>query len=243
MKNFNFSWDSPIQPLYISHVLSTTFIHSIRKNGERSPLIEPYTPSMFIYAFFTFNSIYNCDWLETEKNGFGKLAQYSSGQYETTKIESLITYIFNKADCKSLSASLRESLLEVMSKYNPDLSSDNPTKLYEWVKRMMEDFEYESSPTNEQGYDFYRGTIDYFKNTLNNILHSQIIELNDFIKLAIVIYHIRCNLFHGAKDPQNFEANHQMERFVIYSAILIGFNQVLFSIAFREIHFPKTSKA
>jgi hypothetical protein len=63
----------------------------------------------------------------------------------------------------------------------------------------------------------------------NAILDNSVLNIStdDFKRLVEIIYSVRCNLFHGSKDPWNFE-NGQNERFVIYAAVLSSLNYMLF---------------
>jgi hypothetical protein len=106
----------------------------------------------------------------------------------------------------------------------------------DWITTNMSDFILVFNEDNDKEEEFSDQDIDDFEKYIIKPFKKQNLELAEIKHIVNIIYLIRCNLFHGAKDPEFFEDNHQMERFVIYAAVLTAINQLLFSTIHRKLY-------
>ena len=100
----------------------------------------------------------------------------------------------------------------------------------EWIKESMADFVYLPDIQSGNSNEFEEQEVVKFTNILLNSLENRNLDFNSICDITDLIYSVRCNLFHGAKDPEFFEDTHQMERFVIYAAVLTAINQMYFKV-------------
>lgn len=243
MKPLHIPQNSPIYSLYIEFISLTSYVHSIRKINDTSRY-EPYEPSMFIYSFFTFNTLYNIDWTKTKAENYTTIIFKNDGS-ELSKINSYIYFITHALDWRAmnnLSEIFRDSIIDIISKYL--LIQGNYCEedaIIDWIQECMSYFilSPDSDTNNKQARHFTHEDIDNFKNYLYAALSrfgsTNKLTVHGLKQIIHPIYFIRCNLFHGAKTPNLFEHRKQKERFVIYAAILAGINQMLFYIISKSL--------
>lgn len=216
-----------IKSLYIEFRTSKEYIHSVRRvHEDNSRRLEPYEPSMFIYSFFTFNSLYNIDWKKTQYKDFKEIIQHS-GSSERSRIRRYISFIWlHHTDNPSIE--FNRTFTQVIKQYLNE--KGKPADIIEWIKCNMADFIYLPDVQNKNSNKFKEEDIRKFTNILINSLEHRSLDFNSIKDVTDIIYSIRCNLFHGAKEPEFFEERHQMERFVIYAAVLTAINQMYFNV-------------
>lgn len=235
MNRYKFKDYPHIASLSIEFESSTKYIHSVRKVNEKSSCrIEPYEPSMFIYSFFTFNSLYNIDWKETVNNNCKNIT-YNDGS-ERDRINDYLDFLWAENQEDDIIKVFNYTLTKVIRQYLTVKGvDDTPTNIPIWIQTNMVEFIYSSSEDIPQEKKFSKNQIYKFERILRNSFERGELDCQNMKHLAQIIYSVRCNLFHGAKDPEFFEENHQMERFVIYAAILTAINQLLFSTIHRQL--------
>ena len=235
MNRYKFKDYPHIDSLFIEFESSTKYIHSVRKvNDKFSSRIEPYEPSIFIYSFFTFNSLYNIDWKETVKNNYKNIT-YNDGS-ERDRINDYIDFLWAENQETDIIKVFNYTLTKVIRQYLTTKGADDTlTNIPIWIQTNMSGFIYSSGEDIPQEKKFSKNQIYKFERILRNSFERGELDCQNMKHLAQIIYSVRCNLFHGAKDPEFFEENHQMERFVIYGAILTTINQLLFSTIHRQL--------
>jgi hypothetical protein len=131
MRNFNFRSHPVLDALYIEFRSTTDYIHSIRRvkdvNNRR---VEPYEPSMFIFSFFTFNTLYNIYWKTTLNHGCTKTHRNIS-RTETERIndhqedlQAIFPYFTDKATNTELEILTKECGQRYAAAHVIDLLAD-----------------------------------------------------------------------------------------------------------------------
>lgn len=228
--------------LYSLHIASLKLEHAIREH-KQSALWQPFSPSRFIYAFFAFNSIYNFDW-EKSFQKFTPLvweltldpkSNRHRRMYELDQIKSLLDFYY---------ASLDAETPELFSRWlNDTLELFNISDAGNHLKRIKK-------VTNENSNT--TGHREKFKANFEKIRQPQIGIKNHQQALTSVlsfVYAVRCNIFHGTKTRIEMEDPEQQTRLLIYTAVLIATNSLLFSTAATKeigwrvplVHFGKSS--
>lgn len=234
MKTYHFSENSPIKSLYVEFTSMTSYVHSIRRNDKR---IEPYEPSMFVYSYFTFNTLFNIDWEGTKSNGYVKIIwpdRSTQNTSERERIKMYIEYLFNGniMPLERMTEIFRSSVLYLVKAYGmekKDCEINKDKKL--WIDNQLEHFAYSSVSGGDRETVFTYTRVSSFRTMLKKILDGRaLVSKENLYELADLIYDVRCNMFHGAKSPDCYSYNCQSERFVIYASILCGINQMLFAI-------------
>lgn len=240
MENLHFDDNSPFHPLYNEFLCSTEYIHSIRSRNNFKDRKDPYTPSLFIYSYFTFNTLYNINWRYTAKKDYRRVYYYipwtdknGDERYhtETRKIEFYLEFLTNAFNTRFFNEfrthfmtyirNYRESI-DIKRKVNQECHFYDNT-LEKWTEDYLGEFKSkEDTQLDNNAKEFL---IKIVKVIINASLPQP--SNDDFKKLVNIVYKVRCNLFHGSKNPKDFDGS-QMERFVIYAAILSSLNYMLF---------------
>lgn len=239
MENLHFDDNSPFHPLYNEFLCSTEYIHSIRSRNNFKDRKDPYTPSLFIYSYFTFNTLYNINWRYTAEKNYRKVYNYipqkdeNGNKYylnETSKIEFYLDFITDAYNTDfsefrmHFMTYIRNYRRSVDIKRGVNKEDDCYDKsLEEWAEKQLGAFK--SKKKSQLNEDAKNNLIKIVNNIINP--SSQQITKEELKCLVEIIYKVRCNLFHGSKNPKDFDGS-QMERFVIYAAILSSLNYMLF---------------
>lgn len=85
-----------ITKLYALYAASKMLDHAVRRIGSRDTDWHPFSPSRFVYSYFTLNSIYGFDWHSSVDQG--KALHWepnAAGKYPTEleQLKSLISFI------------------------------------------------------------------------------------------------------------------------------------------------------
>ena len=217
-----------LEGLYKIYLSSGSVTHAIR--GAPSEKWREFTPSRFIYAFFTFNALYNLRWLELEVDPFLLPRSYfdlkgDKRLSEDEQIKSLIDFAF----------------------------ASSPTTAEEGWRAFRNVFEHQQLPADE-----VRRRLKGIKTSvapritkaeagnaqkLVDILQDQathpLVQLKGTVSF---IYQVRCNVFHGRKTTVHHPDIEQCERFEVYTAVLLGVCAAAFDRA-EKLHLWKNLSA
>lgn len=237
MRRFSFPSHPILNSLYIEFKSTTEYIHSVRRvNDQRHARVEPYEPSMFIFSYFTFNTLYNIYWKTTVSNGCSK-TESNNKKSELARIYDYLEFIWNANKPDKIAVEFSKTIEYVIQQYLVEKgTAPHSTSTKDWITTNMSDFILVFNEDNDKEEEFSETDIDDFEEYIIKPFKKQNLELSEIKHIVNIIYLIRCNLFHGAKDPEFFEDNHQMERFVIYAAVLTAINQLLFSTIHRKLY-------
>jgi hypothetical protein len=208
-----------VRKLYALHEATVRLDHAIREDSEAD--WTAFAPSRFIYAFFTFNAIYSFDW----KSSFHarKAVPWSpdgTGRFpsEEEQFKSYLTCMNERLAPETsqlFARQLKQSLLShgivKPAETLRDITVVNAgKKLKELARQMPGQFENLRKGVSE-GPLFFAAAVPVFK----------------------FVYQVRCNLFHGQKTRVQLLDASQQQRLLIYAALLIAANGLLFQAARR----------
>ena len=206
-----------IRKLYALHQATIRFDHAI-KEVEQTTWTD-FTPSRFIYAFFTFNSIYSFDWESSfaQKEAV-KWQPDEAGRVpkEDDQFKAYLRYADN-ALRPNTARTYSKELTRVLTLYGVDRPTEElravdlvnaPKKLKALAHQLPGEFErlWKGKPMEDQ---FFPSACAVFR----------------------FVYEVRCNLFHGTKTTVQLLNPAQQRRLLIYTATLIAGNSLLFRVA------------
>lgn len=222
--------------------------------------IEPYEPAMFIYSYFCFNTLYNINWEKTCNSSDNKAVTYVKDNKrertsDSTKVNNFLKFLTNcdKEDNIKRKEIFADTLIDFLLSYcerknhnrngffskNAQKSVNDRDFVVSWMEEMLKGFRPECDFETGDECQIYRNDIETFINTLLYLLkddkEASFTEGRILKSIEPIIYKVRCNLFHGAKDFRNFNELYQLERFAIYAGIITALNEVLFYIASTKI--------
>ena len=173
---------------------------------------EPYIPTHFIYAFFTFNTLYNIDW--DKSLNCGDLRNWHKSKTEHEKISSYIDFCCQD-DC-FLKDYKVFFIKYVTRKYNY-------SEILEELKCIEMDRRYSNGAINNTTL------ISNFNNACSLCLTEDVFDQEAIDTIIRFVYKIRCNLFHGVKTMEDLKYPSQQKRLEIYSSFVVAINQMVFS--------------
>ncbi len=206
-----------IRKLYALHEATIRFDHAIKEAGQTA--WTDFTPSRFIYAFFTFNSIYSFDW-ETSFN-----------QKEATK------WIPDEAG----RVPKEDEQFKAYLKYADSALKPNTPRIFsKELTRLLTLYGIERPIEELQAVDLVNAT-KKLKNLAQQLpgefrrIWRGKAGVEEFFPSACAVlkfvYEVRCNLFHGTKTTVQLLDSAQQRRLLIYTATLIAGNSLLFRVA------------
>lgn len=206
-----------IRKLAALHEATIRLKHGIKEVDQT--LWNDYAPSGFVYAFFTFNSIYSFDWessfrdkkvVRWEPDKLGKMLR------EEDQIKAYLCCMDSLI--KPETAGLLSSDLSIQLKRH-DISDP--------VEELMQvDI---VNATNK-----VKNLAKQMPGKFKNLLSAKVKPEDLFADLCAIlrfVYAVRCNLFHGSKTHVELLDLKQQRRILIYSSILIATNALLFKAA------------
>jgi len=206
-----------IRKLNAIHEATIRFDHAIKESGKTG--WTDFTPSRFIYAFFTFNSIYSFDWEESFK-GKEALKWHPDGKgrvpTEVDQFKAYLRYADNalKPHTAQIFSTELARLLDSYGVDNPieelrEVDLVNATKSLKTLALQMPGEFRRIALGKAEKEEFYPSACAVFK----------------------FVYEVRCNLFHGSKTTVQLLDSAQQRRLLIYTATLIAGNSLLFRVA------------
>ena len=206
-----------IRKLNALHEATIRFEHAIRNVGETT--WRDFTPSRFIYAFFTFNGIYSLDWETSfkEKKAI-KWSPDSNNRFPSEEDQF-------KAYLRYIGSVLKPDTARIFSEeLAPKVTSFG-------VKNPVEEL---------RAVDLTNATTELEKlakqlpGQFGCLLKGQA-KPEDFFATGCAVlqfvYKVRCNMFHGSKARVQLLDPAQQRRLLIYTATLITTNSLLFRVA------------
>lgn len=191
--------------------------HAVRQTKHLSSEWIPFSSSRFIYAYFTFNSIYSFDWETSfQNNSAEEWGKKTNGKWpkEKEKFTSVIDF-YAKTLGSEMSRLHSEELVRVLH----ILQVDNTEIDLENIKQLKGSNEIKKLKTQ-------------FPKNFSILLDPKSVDDNKY-KDALLsslefIYAVRNNVFHGSKTTIHMWEKSQQRRLLIYCAVLISANALLF---------------
>lgn len=192
--------NSFIKNIDLSHLFSCNLNHGISTGETDWKLFEP---SKFIYSYFTFNMIYEIDWIESYKIQKPWDHRNKEKFYAKKKIRCLLNFINEYLDSNSF--------YEYLIKFSDVL------KLIENSKGIIED-------NNIKRYH-----IRNYRNALTKLKEEKF-GSEDHLNILILSHKIRNNIFHGYKKATDMIKSGQRNRLLDYSNIIFATNEMFFDV-------------
>ena len=204
------------------HIESATTCHGIKPRGEW----EPYIPTHFIYAFFTFNTLYNINWQQSILFGniinFDSKNQHKSSSEkpltEREKINEFLSYCFKD---NVFVNRYKKSFIKYITHH---YCCDDILKELEYIQ-----LDRKNSNGLIDGSIRDEDTIVKFQTACSDCLIHRKFDYHTINTIVQFIYGIRCNLFHGHKTLEDLNFPSQQIRLDFYSSFIIAINQMIFS--------------
>lgn len=207
-----------IRKLFALHEATLRLEHAFREVALSGSTWQVFTPSRFIYAFFTFNSIYGFDWQSSfDEQKVIRWQQNDKGRYPTEE----------------------EQFKAYFGYVNAQLSPDTPTIFSEKLNQMLDWFGITDPVTALEHIDLVNANKKLKKlskkvpNQFSVVLKGDQNPDEFYLSVSILlefVYKVRCNLFHGTKTMVQLLNMEQQKRLLIYTALLITTNSLLFRV-------------
>lgn len=183
--------------------------HALIEGDDES---KPYSPTFFLYVFFTFNTLYNIDWEASKEKG--ELVEALGS--EEHKIKSLIDFCFPKDNDSD--DYFIQSFYPVFTDIVTMRSRGNSAPIHAAMKKILVD--------NIRVTEAKAGNCRaMYKCLLCNVTGF---TSKNMKSLATFIYDVRCNIVHGTKTFEELRNPLQTERITYYSFFLIALQHMLF---------------
>ena len=208
-----------LRKLFALHEASIRLDHAIREVTDHAWL--GFSPTRFIYAFFTFNSIYSFDWERSFAEKKAITWSTSGAEKIPREEEQQKSYLnFTRTTLNAEGSGLfSKQLKKQLALYN---IADPKTHL---------DKVSVSNATNK-----VKNLASQLAGQFNKLLDGKASSADFFASSCAVfkfIYSVRCNIFHGSKTMVQMLDKEQQQRLLIYTAALVAVNSLLFTIAAR----------
>ena len=195
--------------LRMVHEGSASLEHAILQSGSRW---EPYVPTHFIYAFFSFNTLYNINWNDSLAYGYVRSQRSRMSDHE--KIAHYLSFCCKEKDFLQ---KYKDFFIRYLTMHH------SPAVILEELDKIQVDGRYSNgSVTNPQD-------ILKFRNACKDCLIRGMFDKEVIERIIEFVYKIRCNIFHGTKTMQDMNNPSQQIRLDIYSSFIVAINQMIFS--------------
>lgn len=208
--------DHTLKNIEIAYLFAKDMKHGINRYADEMPNWQLFEPSRFIYAYFSFNMLYDIDWVRT-------IDKYRilthPGEIKTgKKINHLVNFIHDHSN-------------DVYTK----LSTLNYDKIIENAKGIKPDRNIKRTDL----YVFPRNS--FFENYKHAIqgLRNKDLDADNHYRLMAFCNQIRNNIFHGAKTISHMQMKEQRIRLMDYTNIILGTIEILYQIIEKELDYRR----
>lgn len=205
-----------IRNLFALHEATLRLEHGVREVLPPDDW-RPFSPSRFIYAFFTFNGVYSYDWQKSFERKKAVRWEPNGNRYPSEK-DQFKAYLKVTSDRLGLDAprlfaeEFRSVLTPSIPKPGDELRQLSLVNASKELTRLADQF-----PRYVE------------------LLHQNKVKPGDFHDTAYhvlkFVYKVRCNLFHGAKTRVQLQDTAQQRRLEVYTGLVVATNSLLFHVA------------
>lgn len=234
--------------LYLLHEAACGVEHGIRQGKWKV-----FEPTKFIYSYFSFNTYYSINWIESVKKkklnywSIGSTIQDKEGSVdaddkESSPSESKKIYEMQKYISISYKDKIKKK--SQMDENNEELA----VKLYDMISVFLEEPLCDSIEILESiqlDNRINKDEKEKFLRHIQKIANKEVTgkKLNDSWKNVLYyVFLVRNNVFHGSKRIDTMQSEEQKDRFRLYSAILLATNELLFESIERDFNWRNQSK-
>ena len=172
-----------------------------------------YTPTRFIYSFFTFNTLYNIDWHNSLRSGNIHFFRREDDFTEEEKQDAYLSFVFKDEEFVSI---FKDAFINYITR---DITAND---IIVELREIQPDRDNNGSVRSPQ-------YIKTFQDSMKSLLLDKTFNKKTVSTILDFIYSIRCNIFHGVKTMKQMLQSSQIERLDIYTSVIIAINQMCFS--------------
>jgi hypothetical protein len=230
-----------ITKLWALHEATMRLEHAARDIECPENTWQVFTPSRFIYAFFAFNSIYDIDWqssFDKQKVIRWQPEEKNINNKDNDRLQCIIP-------CRIIENNDRppkevDQIKYYIKYFNDKLVSEAPNRFAKILKQMLDSFGITDPVTALKDIDLVNANNKLERQSkIVPVQFSLVLqgyqEPDDFYSSVVFlikfVYKVRCNLFHGTKTMVHLLNQEQQKRLLIYTALLISANSLLFRVA------------
>ena len=238
-------------------ILNLHRVHSISRDYNHALELDDnwkiFEPTKFIYAYFTFNLLYNIDW----KSSFDLMDLQDDNYEDVSQSQNLLSvFIKNNPKYKEaegfdkfklfledqkLTESKRrirytEFLFDELTKNEIlRLISKNLYRHHEFIesedkcKIILHNNFLEALDSMREGGKIKSKMVSKFKHDLTILLQCDF-EVSTFKRISFFVSMVRNNIFHGSKNIIQMTTDKQRLRLKLYTAIINALNEGLFEV-------------
>jgi hypothetical protein len=207
--------------LYALHEACQRLEHGVREAGKGA-FWRTFSPTQFIYSYFTFNSIYSFDWASSIKQR--EVVGWPPDEHgrmprETDQFKQYLRFCLD---------TLRDETPQIFARHLDEslslFSVQEPGHTLTGIK-----------PSNESART--RRFREAFPQNFSKLYDGRITRNDHYATLVatlMFLYAVRNNVFHGSKTRIEMEDQAQQQRLLIYSALLVASNGMLFEAVDRQ---------
>jgi len=207
-----------LNKLYSLYEASTILDHAVKEIDRELADWRPFSPSRFIYSYFTFNSIYGFDWqncVEKQSAINWEPDEKRRLPNEIDQIKPLLKFCLYPLEIKTpvKYSQLLKKQLSMFSISDPfqfleKIDSSNESKKTKGLRKAF--------PGSFKNIYYPNENLDVFYSSLCSVIH--------FIK------DVRNNIFHGTKTRIEMQDTPQQTRLLIYTSVINAINGLFFLV-------------
>jgi hypothetical protein len=210
-----------LKKLFALHEASKRLRHGMREAQSANSEWREFAPSRFVYAFFTFNSIYSFDWQRS-------FSEKKALPWEPDKNERL--------------PKEEEQIKSYVEFADGQLAPDTSALMTKGVNQMLAEFGVGNAVEALRSIDLVnptktlRSLAGPIPTYTEKLLKGKIAPNDLYATLSHMlrfVYLVRCNILHGVKTHVEMARPDQQQRLLVYCALVIASNGLLFDIARR----------
>ena len=208
--------DQTLKNIEIAYLFAKDMTHGINKYPDAMPNWQLFEPSKFIYAYFSFNMLYDIDWVRTidEFRIVTHPKEINTGE----KINHLVSFIHDHSNdvYTALSTLNYEKIIENARGIKPDRNIDRKD-LYIFPRQSF---------------------LENYKLAIQG-LRNKDLNTNNHYRLMSFCNQIRNNIFHGAKTISQMQLKEQRIRLMDYTNMILGTIEILYQIIEKELDYHR----
>jgi len=214
------------------HKETSRLVHGYQISADDGTEWIPFEATHFVFSYFVFNSIYSqFDWKKSiKKNAY---VAHSENAGERPQIQKLLDLLSKHSTRKLFSEMVfmqLEGLHLALSKVNGSQLLSSPLQLWDphSLNAIGPDYDIEGNvhPLGVTWPEIESAVKAWQNLFLEDTSETQPSYKDDLIALHMLIYKIRCNIFHGRKKLVDMSDPDQRDRLTIYTAIILATNEL-----------------
>lgn len=220
-----------LNDLYQLQMAAREIEHGVNTGGWKL-----FKPSKFVYAFFTFNTLYSINWKSSKAKQI--LTPWELGKEaktESQKIREMRKYIYYSSVRNDMSdeqkRAAKEAVARVLKGYLESFMESNDVLME--LSNIKTD-----GRINEGEKDRFIKNFSALASLRDTIPSGK--KFNDaWDNILSFVFAVRNNIFHGSKTVLDMLDSSQQKRLDIYTAVLLATNEMLFEAIERDFDWTR----